>query len=209
MTTVSKLTEKYIREHPSIRDCLSKGLINYSALSRFISQQLNINKKTSMEAILVASRRYKDKLDNKILENQIIDLFKNSSFNIKNKITVFIIEKNIYSKDIIEIENKIKKNRGIFFSIEGTKTITLITEDRDNALIDEKLKNYIISKNSGLSLISIYSPGIETTPGAIAYLTSQFFENNINIIEIMSSWNDTIIIVKSEDINDTLGFINF
>ena len=62
MTTTTELTEKYLSEHPSIKDCLKKGIINYSKLSRTIAKELNIEKKTSIEAILIACRRYEAKI---------------------------------------------------------------------------------------------------------------------------------------------------
>jgi uncharacterized protein YktA (UPF0223 family) len=209
MPTATQLTEEYINSHPSIKDCLKKNLINYSALSRLISKELNIEKKTSKEAILVASRRYKEKINSKLSEDKIIELFKNSRMEIKNKISVFVVEKNIYSQELIEIEKKIKREKGIFFSIEGTRTITIIVQDQDINIVEKKIANHIISKNDKLSLISVYSPGIEKTPGVIAFLTGLFFENGINILEIMSSWNDTLIIVESKDIKKVMDFLDF
>lgn len=209
MPTTAQLTEEYINSHPTIKDCLKKNLLNYSALSRLISKELNIKKTTSKEAILVASRRYKEKIDSNFSEEKIIELFKNSRVEIKNKISVLIIEKNIYSQELIEIEKKIKLEKGIFFSIEGTRTITIIVQDQDMKIVEKKIENHIINKNEKLSLISVYSPGIEKTPGVIAFLTGLFFENGINILEIMSSWNDTLIIVESQDIKKVMDFLNF
>jgi len=37
---ITKLSEKYINEHPSIKDCVRKGLINYSSLTRQIASEL-------------------------------------------------------------------------------------------------------------------------------------------------------------------------
>jgi len=207
MSTTAQLTQEYIESHPSIKDCLKKGLINYSALSRLISKDLRIEKKTSMEAILVASRRYKIKIKKKCLEDDIVKLFKKSNLDIKNKISVLIIEKNFYYEELVDLEKRIKKEKGIFFSIEGTKTITIIVQDQDKQLIEKKLDKHIISKKENLSLISIYSPGIEKTPGSIAYLTGLFFENGINIVEIMSSWNDTLIVVESKEIGKIIDFL--
>ena len=96
MPTTTELTEKYLSEHPSIKDCLKHGIINYSKLSRKIAKELNIEKETSIEAILIACRRYEAKLkDEKILENKIIDILKRSELEIKNRIVVAIIDKKI------------------------------------------------------------------------------------------------------------------
>ena len=54
--TTAELTTEYIKQHPAIKSCLKKGLLNYSSLSRLISKELNIGKKTSKEAILIAAK---------------------------------------------------------------------------------------------------------------------------------------------------------
>jgi len=58
MANITKITEKYVSEHPSIKDCLKKGLINYSSLTRQITKDLNIDLKKNFDAILIACRRY-------------------------------------------------------------------------------------------------------------------------------------------------------
>ena len=111
MPTTAKLTEEFIETHPSIKDCLKKGVINYSKLSRRIAKELNIEKKTSMEAILIACRRYAEKLKKeKVLEDKILEILKASELEIKNKIVVIIVEKGVYSEHLIQIERKVRKN---------------------------------------------------------------------------------------------------
>jgi len=105
MQKTSKLTEQYLENHPSIKDCLKHGLINYSKLSRKISKELKIEKKTSIDAILIACRRFEAKLNSeKIHEDKIINILKKSELEIKNKIVVAIINKNAYIGNFIEIE---------------------------------------------------------------------------------------------------------
>ena len=53
----TELTHEYVHEHPHIKHCLKQGLINYSSLARFIAKELDIEKKTSKEAILIAAGR--------------------------------------------------------------------------------------------------------------------------------------------------------
>ena len=65
-------------------------------------------------------------------------------------------------------------------------------------------------ENKNLAEITIKSPKeIETTPGTYAYLCSLFGENNINIIETLSCWTDTIFLVKEEDVGKVMGLLRF
>ncbi|MBU0615040.1 MAG: hypothetical protein KJ601_03020 [Nanoarchaeota archaeon] len=206
--TTTELTEKYISEHKSIKDCLKKGLINYSALSRLIAKELGIEKSTSREAILIAARRFKEKIKGTALEDKIIGLFKKSNIEIKNNIVIFTIEKDVYPDSLVEIEQKIKKEKGIFFSIEGTKTITVIVQDHYSSLFS-KLKTKIMLKQDKLVLITVSSPGIESVPGAVNYLSGLFSEHEVNIEEFMSCHDDTLIVINSKDFQKVMEFLNF
>jgi hypothetical protein len=59
---ITKLTESYIAEHPSVKDCLKKGFINYSSLTRQICKDLNLDAKKNFDAVLIACRRYYRKI---------------------------------------------------------------------------------------------------------------------------------------------------
>lgn len=208
MPTTTELTEKYISEHRSIKGCLKKGLINYSALSRIIARDLDIEKTSSKEAILIAARRFREKIKSKA-EDEAMKLFKNSNTEIKNSIVVFTLEKNIYPDSLIEIEKQIKKKNELFFSIEGTKTITIIIQKQNKSMVKERFKNNIIGKKESLSLITITSKGIGKTPGAVSYISGQFYENEVNIEEFMSCHDDTLIVINSKDIGKIMRFLNF
>ena len=209
MPTTTEITEEYISEHRSIKDCLQKGILNYSALSRLIGKELNIEKKTSREAILIAALRFKDKLKGIVLEDEIIKLFKNSNIEIKNNIIIYTLDKSIYPDSLIDIEKTIKKDKDLFFSIEGTKTITLIIQEKNTKIIEQKFKNNIIKKRQDLSLITISSPGIENIPGAVYHISGLFFESDINIEEFMSCHHDTLILIESKNINKAMKFLKF
>ena len=118
--SVTKLTESYIMEHPSIKDCLKNGLINYSSLSRQIALELNLDIKKNFDAILIACRRLKRKLKkDETSENKIRKILKASKVEIKNKILAVVLEKDIFFGNLLNLEKEIKKSKEIFRVIEG------------------------------------------------------------------------------------------
>jgi len=211
MPTTAELTEKYLSEHPSIKDCLREGIINYSKLSRKIAKELNIEKKTSLEAILIAARRYSEKLKTeKVREEKIIEILKQSELEIKNKIVVAIVKKGFVSETLIDIEKKIKKQDDVIYSIEGTKTYTIITSEKYLNDIEHKFENKIVKISKDQVMIIMKNPaGIEETTGFTAYLYSRFGEHGVNILETMSCWTDTIFVVSESDIATVLKFLKF
>lgn len=208
---VTKLTENYIQEHPSIKDCLKNGLINYSSLSRQIASDLNLDLKKNFDAILIACRRFKRKLKKEeTFESKILKILKESKIEIKNKIIAIVLEKDVHFSNLINLEKEIKKKNEIFRVIESTSAITIITTEEFIALINRYFKNKIILENKNLAEITIKSPEeIETTPGTYAYLCSLFGENNINIVETLSCWTDTIFLVKEDDVGKVMGLLRF
>jgi len=211
MLNITKLTESYILEHPSIKDCLKNGLINYSSLSRKIALELNLNLKKNFDAILIACRRLKRKLKKEeAFESKILKILKHSKIEIKNKIVAIVLEKDIFFGNLINLEKEIKKQKEIFRVIEGVSGITIITIEDFVDLINKYFKNKIILENRNLAEITIKSPKeIETTPGTYAYLCSLFGENNINIVETLSCWTDTIFLVNENDVGKAMSLLRF
>ena len=208
---ITKLTESYILEHPSIKDCLKNGLINYSSLSRQIASETNLNLKKNFDAILIACRRLKRKLKkDEVFENKILKILKQSKIEIKNKIIAVVLEKDIFFGNLLNLEKEIRKRKEIFRIIEGISAITIITTEDFLDLIRKYFKNKIMLENKNLAEITIKSPQeIETTPGTYAYMCSLFGENNINIMATLSCFTDTIFLIKEEDVGKVMGSLKF
>ncbi|NQV08856.1 ACT domain-containing protein [Candidatus Woesearchaeota archaeon] len=207
---ITKETEKYVVEHPSIKDALKKGLINYSKLSRQIIQELSM-KKGDFDAILAALRRLEYKLKKKkTFEKQIKELLKNTKLEIKNKIMVCILEKNVFYGNVLEIQKEIKRLKGELHIVEGVNALTLITEQEFEKIINKYYRNKIIKKNKDLIEIILRSPeSLEEVPGVVGYLYSLFAENNVNILETLSCWTDTIFVIKEKDFEKTVKMLSF
>lgn len=208
---ITKTTEQYINEHPSIKDAVRKGLINYSALTRKITEDLNLDPKKNFDAILIACRRYYNKVKKeKILEDKILNILRQSKLEVKNKIVVALIEKDVYYGNLMELQKEVKKKAELFHIIEGSNTITLITSHEFLDNIKKLLKNKIMKITENLAEVNLKSSeDMEDTPGVIAYLTTLLAENGINIIETMSTWTDTLFVVAEKDIAKVMEVLRF
>jgi hypothetical protein len=209
--STSELTIEYIKEHPYIKNCLKKGLINYSALARLISEELGIQKKSSKEAVLVAARRFRDKLKNEYkTEEEIKTLLKKSEIEIKTKIDVFVLNKSIDIDTIDKIQKNMRKENRMSFFLEGSDNYTFIFPHKYADVVYKSLSGYVIKKHENLVMIIFKSPKeIENTKGVVAYLAGLFSENDINIIEFLSCWTDTLFIIEPKDVNKALNFLDF
>ncbi len=208
---ITKITEQYINEHPSIKDCVRKGLVNYSALTRRIVEEESLDLKDNFDAILIACRRYFRKIKKeKVLEDKIKDILKESKLEVKNKIFVALVEKNVFFNHVLELQKIIKDKGGIFHMIEGSTTITLITAEEFIGEVKKLFKSKIMKITGSLAEVTLKSSeDMEKTPGVIAYLTTLLSENGINIIETMSTWTDTLFVIDEKDIAKIMEVLKF
>lgn len=204
---VTKLTEKYISQHPSIKDCIVKDIINYSALAREICDFYKLEK---FDAVLIACRRYFYKLDKNIHEKKIIELVKNTKLLVRNKIIVAIMDK---PKDLVRIYNfqkQVNKEKGDFNFIEGENVITIITNSKYEDLINSEFKTWLIQIEKNLVQITmLFSPEIEITSGVVNYVYGLLADNNINVLEEMSCWTDLMIVLDEKDLAKAMAVLNF
>ncbi|MDP7458312.1 MAG: hypothetical protein QGH47_06300 [Candidatus Woesearchaeota archaeon] len=210
MPTTAELTEQYVMKHPSIKDCLVKGIINYSSLSRIIAKELSVEKKTSKEAILMAVIRLKDKLKKESTnEEEIINLMKNNELEFKNKVFTIIAEKTALPK-IVDVEQEIRKEGDPIYIIEGTKSFTVISSIKHLGKLKNVLKNQIIRINENLALVTIKSDrDIEKIKGVMATMCTTLYEHDINIVDLMSCWTDTIFLINEQDLQKLMEAMQY
>jgi len=197
--TVAELTREYIDRHPSIRDCISKDLVNYSSLSRMIMKETGVKHE---EAVLAASRRYAAKLSKTDNEGAIMSVFEDSRLELKTRISI-VVAKNewIVLRNIEDIVKKILAEKSAMQVMQSANGITIVSEDKWLPSIMKAVgEDHIQSVRHNLAEITMKSPArIEETPGAFAYVLSMLSEQGINLLEAMSCYTDTLFVVSRED----------
>jgi hypothetical protein len=136
-----------------------------------------------MIAIKAALRRFSEELQRRKhkREEKVLSLLKESTITLHDGNSVVVTTKPL------ENEAKIKVNLGGKF--------VYLTDKNSLGKIDG-----ILQKHENCVVIVIHSPvELEVTPGVVAFLTSLLAEQNINIIEFISCWTDTIIVVDKKD----------
>jgi len=211
MATTAAITKEYVSQHPGIKECLKKGIINYSALARLIAEKAEIKNKSSLAAILVAATRYGEELrKQKTYEKEVIELLRKGGIEAKNKIAVAIVEKSFFTGALVELEKEIKQKGGVFNAIEGSSTITIIMSQSFLPELKKKFGSSIVKATENLTEIIIKtSENVENIPGVVSYITSLLAENNINIVEVMSCWTDTILIIDEKDFSKSVELLKF
>jgi hypothetical protein len=179
MTTAQDV-RNYLRNKPYLLEALEKGIVNLSELSRQVQQDL---KASNTVAIKAALRRFSEELEKhkQRREEKVLQILERSSITVYDKKSVIITTREMAAK------------KGMKVDLLG-KYVYLL----DRSELPERISTLI--KHDNCTMIVINSPEeLEATPGFVAFLTTLLAEQNINIVEFISCWTETIIVVDKKD----------
>ncbi len=198
--SLAEKTRMYIDAHPSIKDCVSKGLINYSSLARMIMKDICVDNE---EAVMIACRRYASKLSvTTDHELSILKILKDSRLEMRTK-TCIVTAKNDWSV-LHKMDNLFKdlwNENSIMQCVQSASAVTIIADTLlKERIIDTVGRFNLIKVRENLVEIAVKSPEkIVDTSGVIAYLITNLSDAGINIEETVSCHTDTIFIVGESD----------
>jgi aspartokinase len=198
--SVAERTRSYIDAHPSIRDCVSKGLVTYSSLAELIMKELKIENK---EALMAACRRYADRLSvTSDHEKEILKILADSRLELRTKICI-VTAKNDWTV-LHKMDNLFKdlwNENSIMQVVQSASAVTIIADrSLKERIMDTVGRFNVIKARENLVEIAVKSPErIVNTSGVIAYLIMNLSDAGINLEETVSCHTDTIFIVREPD----------
>lgn len=183
--SVANLVRLYLKNRPYVLEALEKDIANLSKLSRIIQKDLNVE---NVHAIKAALRRYAEQLK-KAKERRgekVLVLLKESKITILDNVSIAITNRDL------PLENKVKVKLNSHY-------VYLIDKELSKQ-VQNKFRDNLIRMNENCTAIIISSPEkLEKVPGVVAFLTSLLAEQNINVIEFISCYTETIIVVDRGD----------
>jgi aspartokinase len=183
---ISELVWLYVKRRPFLKEVLREGIVNYSALARKISLDAfgNLEHVAAVKMALIRLSSKMEKLETG-LEERILLLLKNSSMVIKSKVAVVISTR------------QLEGITPLSFAKSGTH-ITYIVEQKELAKLPKSRAIYKVEEN--LNLITIVSPEeLEEVPGVISYILGALASEGINVVEFISCYTDTLLVIKQAD----------
>ncbi len=203
--TAAALTRDYVERHPSVRDALRMGIVNYSALARIMVQDTDV---TSEEAVIAALRRHEDDTSKRTRQDDIIQILQDSRLIMKTKVSIVNIKGSWDSfKSLDGILELLSPGQGGIQVIQGIGGITVILEDDLlNDILSLVREDRLSNVQSGLVQINVVSPQtISETSGVMAYVSDALSTNGINALEVFSCYTDTVIVVSEEDMTEAFN----
>jgi len=197
--SVAERTRAYIDAHPSVKDCIAKDLINYSSLARMIMKDLDIKNE---EAVMIACRRYAQKLARKDHEGEILSILADSRLEVKTKICIVTASNDWAVLQRLErLFAKLINQKALMQVIQGAQAITIIADEKlRSEVVTEVGEGNVLKVREDLVEITVKSPQrIGETSGVFSYLASNLAEQGVNIVETVSCYTETIFIVHEKD----------
>ena len=180
MTTTAQNVRTYLRNKPYLLEALEKGIVNLSELSRQIQKELKVKNTTATKAAL---RRFVGELQKhkQKREEKVLQILKRSVIAVYDRKAVIITAKEIAAKNGMKVD------------LLG-KYVYLL----DRADMPERVSTLV--KHENCTMIVVNSPvELEATVGVVAFLTTLLAEQSVNIVEFISCWTETIIVVDKKD----------
>ncbi|HLN45392.1 MAG TPA: ACT domain-containing protein [Candidatus Sulfotelmatobacter sp.] len=178
--TIAQNVRNYLRNKPYLLEALEKGIVNLSELSRQIQEELKTDNTTAVKAAL---RRFSEELQRhkQKREEKVLHILKRSGMAIYDRKSVVITNRELDTKNALKVD---LLNKHVYLL--------------DRSDLPERINTLV--KHEDCTMIVVHSPEeLEVTPGVVAFLATLLAEQNINIIEFISCWTETIMVVEKKD----------
>ncbi|MEW6035215.1 MAG: ACT domain-containing protein [Candidatus Micrarchaeota archaeon] len=189
MESTSQLVWLYVKQRPFLKEVLRQGVVNYSALARKISIEAfgSARKQNAVKMSLIRLSARMSEVESD-LEGKILSVLRKSSMVLKSKVAVVIAKRELEGLHPLS-------------QVKSGRHLTYILEQRELERISRKL---IWKCEENLNLITIESPeDVEEVPGVISHLLGALAGEGVNVVEFISCYTDTLLVVRAADTEKT------
>ena len=190
-----------LQDDPSIQDAITRGYANYSGVGRLLRPKVEayLGKRVKLEAMITAVKRFKGGQRLKLAE--VNPVLGQSTINLRGDIAKVTVQKN--QRTLHALRRGISEVKNEFIEIvQGIEAVTLIFDDKFREDVRSLFwKQDILDESGNLAAIIVQSPeDILNTPCCLSVLYNMLCRINVNIEETVSCYNETIIVVKMENV---------
>ncbi|MEK7097141.1 MAG: hypothetical protein AAB859_02370 [Patescibacteria group bacterium] len=211
MITIPELVKEKIEESPYLEELLAKGIINYSALARTIKLELEekLLKSIKEGSIIMALRRMVKKYEKNLNLKNIFS--KSPDMIIRSNLVEFTFtNSDLMLNKYRNLLKNIEVDRQYFFAItQGVfETGIIISQELEEKIREIFEGEKIIHHLTNLSAITIKLPKENvTTSGVYYFILKALALNNINIIELVSTYQEITLILETKEIDKAFSIL--
>lgn len=203
-SSAAGLLKEYVQQNPSVRDCLQRGLINHSALARYVSKS---KKCDQFEALVIASTRYGARLTKNpnLPEKRFRKLLKESRLIVQTRMLVASVTHQGDYERVGKLHSIVKKRKGHLTHIDGYEIQTIITgiefESDVRATFRGSLQLLIPNV---VQLLLLASEKAMFTSGFSAFVLNLIAQEGVNLLEELTSSGEHHLVIEERDLQKVL-----
>ncbi len=214
MTTVSHLVKKIVEKKPFLEEALARNLINYAGLAKSMQPEIEkeLKKQVKITAIMMAIRRFAEELEEDLIRKPKIR-FDESDITIKSDLFEFtVLKSDSVIQRIKKLYDLMNFSRGDFLAVvHGLYEISIICNrkytEKIEKIFEEETTKKIVAKLSSMTIK--LPPEAVDTVGYFYTITKALNWENINIVEIVSTYTEMTFIIKEDDIPRAFSTLRF
>ncbi|MEM3404219.1 MAG: ACT domain-containing protein [Nitrososphaeria archaeon] len=207
--SITGSVKEIVNNNIFIQSSIREGYANYSAIARKIKPLVDkkVGFDVSYQSIVTSLKRLKPATPNS--RKDVLMVLADSDVSVKTGVAKITVEKT--RAMMIKFTEFVRKYVQFIIHVSlATSAITIILEEG----CSEEAYNFLgrgasLEFRKGLAAIIVSStPDITDVPGCAISLYEKLFMVGINIEDTSSSYTDTIILVKTEDVGRAFVVLN-
>ncbi|MFH0962087.1 MAG: ACT domain-containing protein [archaeon] len=208
--SIQKLAEAEISSNLLLDESVLSGIANFRAVARKLRRKIP---EASVEALAISTRRYFEKArrGHASADEALFRLLSKAKIKATTEVADFTLEsgERTISK-VSELMKKISPKRGeIFHFVAGYRAATLIVDMENFGKVSRAAKGLVIDVRKNVAEISIITGAeVERVPGWVALVSRLLARNGINMLETLSCYTETILIIKERDVGKVLTVLS-
>jgi hypothetical protein len=211
MVTIPEAVENIIKKSLFLEEALSIGIINISALARSIKPKVEreVMKEVQEGAIIMALNRFSQKLRKKAGEQEKIFRSTPDLMVRSNLIEITYSNSELLVQKQKKLLDQLSGKQYFLTLTQGINETTIIASKELEAKILKIFKEEkIISRIDNLSSITVLLPlGTASIPGAYNYILKSLAWEGINVVEVVSTFNELTIILEDKNIDFSFSIL--
>lgn len=209
--SVSEATREILKKKPFLKELMDMDAVNYRGLARNFKEEVKEatgKEKINLDSIVMAIRRYEQDADYSegLMERIERVLNKSELFMIGDVVYYTLPREKKHHELAMNVYEEVDKKSGErVYLLQSDSEIGLVVSKKNSKLIEEKINEREVKNlNKDLAIVGMDSPEeILEANGILSYLTQKIIMNGIGVVEMFSTYTETIFLVEAQDDTNT------
>lgn len=204
--SVAEATRELLEKKPFLKELMDMDAVNYRGLARNFKEQVKQKtgkEKVNLDSIVVAIRRYEEDLSlTDSWTERIQRVLQDSELSMAGDIVYYTLPRERkYHELALDLYDQIDRRSGDrIYLLQSDAEIGLVTNKSNLDLIEDKVDETDIKhveRNAAMVVMDSPEEILEAN-GVLSYLTEKIISNGIGVLEMFSTYTETVFLVREE-----------